>query len=79
MERGRTTGKVVSIQKVWLTLTEAMKYTGWSKDYFKTLRNEGKLNFSKPYGQKMVMYRIDDIDNLIERGMQWPHRRRHVR
>lgn len=78
MERVKQCGKVLSIHKIWLTLDEAMKYTGWSKDYFKMLRDLGKLNFSKPCGQKMVMYRIDDIDNLIERGMQWPHRRRHV-
>lgn len=65
--------KVISVRKIWLTTDEAMKYTGWSRDYLKTLRNNGKLNFSKPFGEKMTMYRVDDIDRLIERGFMWKH------
>ena len=65
--------KIIHLRKIYLTQAEAMEYTGWSIDYFKALRYGGKLNCSKPCGQKMVMYRIDDINCLIEKGMQWKH------
>lgn len=63
-----TTAQVLKIEKCWLTTTELMKYTGWSRDYIRTLRDMAKLHFYKPCGEKMTMYKLSEVDRLIERS-----------
>ena len=63
------TVKVDTIQKKWLSSQEAQEYLGVSGDFFKHLRDEGKLQFYK-VGKKQIFYKVSDIDKLIEKGKQ---------
>lgn len=60
----RTT--VTSIDKIWLSNSEAQKYLGIGSAFFKRLRPTGQLRFYKI--GTAVFYRKQDIDRLVERG-----------
>ena len=59
-------GKVIEVEKIWLTNREAQMYLGVSVDFLKRLRADGKISFYKVGG--VVFYRKHDIDRLLERG-----------
>jgi len=57
---------VTPIDKIWLSNREAQSYLDAGPDFFKRLRQSGKLPFYK-IGAK-VFYLKRDIDNLIKRS-----------
>lgn len=57
------TATVKTIEKVWLSSKEAQAYLGMSEDFFKRLRTEAKLPYSRI--GRCVFYAKNDIDELI--------------
>ncbi len=55
-------------EKIWLSSQELAKYLGISMDTIKTLRDTAQVRFYKPFGNKLIFYRKDEIDKLIEKG-----------
>lgn len=60
------TGKVLEIEKIWLTSKEAEAYLGVSVHFFKDLRANGQIHFYKVRGA--IFYKKSDIDRLVEKG-----------
>lgn len=58
----------MEVEKIWLSNAEAAAYMGTSSDYLKSLRDNGLISFYKPYGNKMIFYLKQDIDNFIKKG-----------
>lgn len=58
------------IEKVWLSPHEAEAYLGVSGDFIKAVRDAGRLQFYKPFGQKMIFYKKSDLGRFIEKGKQ---------
>lgn len=63
-------GKVVEIEKIWLTAHEVAKYLGVSTDYIRSIRESGRLRYYKPFGNKMIFYKKADVDRFVEKGKQ---------
>lgn len=59
-------GKVLEIEKIWLTSKEAEAYLGVSVHFFKDLRANGQIHFYKVRGA--IFYKKSDIDRLVEKG-----------
>lgn len=66
MARGKTTGKVEEIKKIWLSKDEAKAFLGCSDDFLLTLRAKAEIKFSK-YGNK-IWYDLKSLDRFIERN-----------
>lgn len=64
----RTTkqGKVLEVEKIWLTSKEAQAYLGVSVHFFKDLRANAQIRFYKVRGA--IFYKKSDIDRLVEKG-----------
>lgn len=62
----KLTGKVVPIEKKWLSKTEAMAYMGVSEDYLMTLRNADEIKCSRR--EKMIWYDLVSIDRFFEKN-----------
>ena len=58
-----TKGRVKHIEKIWLSSDEAQAYLGMSADFFKRLRTEAKLPYSRI--GRCVFYAKSDIDELV--------------
>ena len=43
----RTTGKIQSVEKVWLSREEAKAYLGCSDDFLRSLRDSAEISFAK--------------------------------
>lgn len=56
-------GKVVPVQKVWLSSREARAYLDCSDDFLQKLRDEALISFSR-IGNKFL-YNLQSIDRLI--------------
>lgn len=61
-------GAVAKAEKIWLSNKEIQAYLGMSQGFIDRLRNEGKLRFYKPFGDKAIFYRKEQIDREIEKG-----------
>lgn len=59
-------GKVLEVEKIWLTSKEAQAYLGMSADFFKDLRANAQIRFYKVRGA--IFYKKSDIDRLVEKG-----------
>lgn len=60
--------KVVQIdaKKLWMSNQEAQKYLGMGADFFRKLRENGTLHFSKV--SNTIFYMKSEIDGLIRKG-----------
>lgn len=59
-----TTGKVMDVQKVYLSFREAMMYLGVSKDFLNIRRLNGDIPYYKV--GHMVWYKKSDLDALVK-------------
>lgn len=59
-----TTGRVMDVQKVYLSFREAMMYLGVSKDFLNIRRLNGDIPYYKV--GHMVWYKKSDLDALVE-------------
>lgn len=59
-------GKVLEVEKIWLTSKEAQAYLGVSVHFFKDLRANAQIRFYKVRGA--IFYKKSDIDRLVEKG-----------
>lgn len=59
-------GKVLEVEKVWLSSKEAEAYLGMSADFFKDLRANGQIRFYKV--RRAIFYKKSDIDRLVEKS-----------
>lgn len=59
-------GKVLEVEKIWLTSKEAQAYLGVSVHFFKDLRASAQIRFYKVRGA--IFYKKSDIDRLVEKG-----------
>lgn len=62
---GRTVGKIININKTWLTKKETMTYLGCSEDYLQKLRDNAEVSFSRD--GKMIWYDLESIDRFLRR------------
>lgn len=63
-------GRVLQVEKVWLSAKEAASYFGTSLEYIRSIRESGRIHYYKPYGNKMVFFKKSDLDRFIEKGKQ---------
>ena len=56
-------GKIIELQKVWLSPTEAKSYLGCNDRYLRRLREEAMVSYSKV--NRMIFYNLDSINKLI--------------
>lgn len=66
MAKERVLGKVMPVQKKWLTREEAMAYLGCSKDHLEDMRNRADISYSK-IAPRIILYDLESIDRFIER------------
>ncbi len=59
-------GKVVGVEKIWLSNAEAQAYLGMSANFFKDLRANAQIRFYKVRGS--IFYKKSDIDRMVEKG-----------
>lgn len=63
-------GKVVSLQKTWLSQKEASKFLGMpSKNYWERLRNEALVTFSRIPGSNQYHYELKSLERLLEKNI----------
>lgn len=62
---GRAYGKVVEVQKIWLSKSEAMAYLDCSSDYLEKLRNSAQVCFAQI--DKKYYYELRSINRFIEK------------
>lgn len=62
---GRTVGKIIQINKTWLTKKEAMTYLGCGENYLQKLRDNAEVSFSRD--GKMIWYDLESIDRFLRR------------
>lgn len=62
---GRTVGKIIQINKIWLTKKEAMTYLGCGENYLQKLRDNAEVSFSRD--GKMIWYDLESIDRFLRR------------
>lgn len=61
-------GKVVEVERVWLTSAEVLRYLGISHDVLDRMRRDAKISYYKPLGGKLLFYKKTDIDEFIRKG-----------
>lgn len=61
-------GKVVEVERVWLTSADVLSYLGISHDTLARLRRAAKIKYYKPFGEKLVFYKKSDIDEFVRKG-----------
>ena len=59
----RTTGKIQSVEKTWLSREEAMAYLGCSDDFLKTLRDKAEVSYAR-FG-RMVWYDLKSLEQFV--------------
>lgn len=59
-------GKVVEIQKTWLSAREAKAYLDCSDEVLKGLRDDAQVSFSR-IGSK-IYYNLNSIDKLLNKN-----------
>lgn len=64
MSRQKFIGKVVDIQKKWLSAAEAKAYLGCSDDFLRKLRDEALVSFSQ-FGRNMYWYELNSLEKFI--------------
>lgn len=62
----RTTGKVQSVDKVWLSREEAKAYLGCSDDFLRSLRDGAEISFAK--FRNFVWYDLRSIERFLNRN-----------
>lgn len=61
-----TIGKVEALTKRWLSTEEAQAYLGCSDKFLKTLRDEGKIAFSRY--RNFIIYDVISLDRFVKRN-----------
>lgn len=64
----KTLGKVIPVEKVWLSGREVKKYLDISERTLLRLHTDGKIHFYKPFNNVTIYYRKSEIDRLIMKG-----------
>ncbi len=67
MPNQRTLGKVMPIEKKWLTPEEAKKYLGCKDDFLRNLREKSLISFSR-FGRNMFWYELRSLERFLERN-----------
>lgn len=61
-------GRVVDVERIWLTSADVLRYLGISHDTLARLRRASKIKYYKPFGEKLVFYKKSDIDEFVRKG-----------
>lgn len=61
-------GRVVAVEKIWLSTKELSVYIGCTVKTIRRLRDAGLIPFYKPFGEKQIYYRKSEIDRIIKKG-----------
>ena len=60
--------EIVKVERVWLNSADVMRYLNISHDVLDRLRREAKIRYYKPFGDKLVLYKKSEIDEIIQKG-----------
>lgn len=61
-------GKVVPVEKVWLSTSELMAYLGMSRRSVDRLRNGGLIHCYAPFEKRTYYYLKEEVDTKIRKG-----------
>jgi hypothetical protein len=66
----KNTGKLVTVQKTWLSTKEALQFFGMtSYEFLERLRNEALVTFSEIPGSKGYYYELRSLERLLEKNI----------
>lgn len=68
MPRQKTTGKVISVEPIWLNSKEACRYIGCGEQFLRDLRDTCKIKTSR-LTSKFYLYSKESIDRYIEENI----------